>query len=252
MIDEAGGVPQSEMRLAGGSEKTKTIAVGIILAALYCVAALIPVSPFIGPLGFTSSLTMAIFIAPLFGMLLGPFRGFLYGLLGGVIAAFVSPLYLLVPTVILGPAVSGLMTGLCLRPVTRIGSMRVPGPTITAVYLLVIIVLYEIPNYEAWWFMVLYVVAAVIAGVLQVSRVQMRPSQTSAWGILPLALVGTITDFSMMTMGAVYLLGIPALVFGAVIFPVMLVERLAATAISAIIAVTVFRVFPELWAAKLQ
>ncbi len=236
--------------MAGGTDRTKMVVVGIMLAALYCVAALIPVSPFIGPFGFESSLTMAIFIAPLFGILLGPVRGFVYGLLGGLIAAFVSPLYLLVPTIILGPAVSGLMTGLSLRPVTRIGSVRVPGPGITALYLLLVTLLYEIPNYDAWWFMVLYIVAAGIAAVLQILKVEIGSPQRSTLGILPLSLIGTMTDFSMMTMGAVYLLNIPALIFGTVIFPVMLVERLAATAISAIVTVAVFGVFPELWGSE--
>jgi hypothetical protein len=63
--------------------------------------------------------------------------------------------------------------------------------------------------------------------------------------LVPLALIGTISDFSMMTMGAVYILMIPAEVFGFGIFPFMLAERSAATIISAIVATVVLSTFKD-------
>jgi hypothetical protein len=52
-----------------------------------------------------------------------------------------------------------------------------------------------------------------------------------------------LTDFSMMTLGSVYLLGLDAFLFGTVIFPVMLLERTASVIISAIIAGVLFTAF---------
>jgi hypothetical protein len=190
----------------------------------------------------------------LFGILLGPSRGFIFGLIGGAIggylAVFVGGVFNIVPTVVLGPAVSGFFTGLCLRRTTTIQGIRVPGPVLTFTYLVIVIELYLIPNYAAWWFMVLYILAAVVSIGLQFRAVEFGPTVKGLGGfgrLLPLTLIGTITDFSMMTMGAVYLLGIPAFVFGTAIFPAMLVERTTATMVSAILAAAVLSTFRGAW-----
>ncbi|NWF97030.1 MAG: ECF transporter S component [Candidatus Thorarchaeota archaeon] len=239
-----------EMVLFEGLVESKMLAVGAMLSALYVVCAFVPFTPFIGSGGPGPSLTLAIFVAPLFGVLLGPVRGGLFGLIGGLLAAFVSPLYLLVPTIMLGPAVSGFFTGLVLHRHTRVGRMSLPGPLTTAFYLVIVIVLYLIPNYTAWWFMAPYALAAVAAAALQTieSRSLTGVSRVRALlRVLPLALIGTITDFSMMTMGAVYILGLPPEAFGMAIFPLMLFERTAATIGSAIAAQVVMSVFPDLF-----
>lgn len=239
-----------EMTLLVGATATKQYAVGVVLAAVYGVSALIPISAFLGAAGPLAQLTLTICIAPLFGILLGPTRGFVFGLIGGIITAFLPGVSLIVPTVIIGPAISGLLTGLCLEPYTRIGSTRIPGPILTSIYLAAIIVLYLIPNFEAWWFMVYYVLAAIVAVTLQFEPFRFDPSKQGYkrfLQLIPLALVGTITDFSMMTMGAVYILNLPAAAFGFAIFPFMLVERSAATAVSAVVAVIVLSTFKDLF-----
>ncbi len=232
----------------GGTSTTKQYAVGVILAAVYGVSALIPISAFLGSAGPLAQLTLTICIAPLFGILLGPTRGFIFGLIGGVITAFLPGVALLVPTVILGPALSGLLTGLCLQPNTQLRSIRIPGPLLTALYLSIIMIFYLIPNYGAWWFMVYYGLAVLVAVSLQFEGFRFdsgKQGYKRFLQLIPLALIGTITDFSMMTMGAVYILVIPAEVFGFVVFPFMLVERSTATIISAILATVVLSAFKD-------
>jgi len=129
---------------------------------------------------------------------------------------------------------------------------RGSSTTDLSLYIAVIIVLYLIQNYEAWWFMTYYGAALVVALVLQREPVSFDPNTEGIpryLQLFPLTLIGTITDFSMMTMGAVYILLLPAAAFGFGIFPFMLAERAAATVIAAILIAVVLRAFPEIeWA----
>ena len=253
--------PQDEMELFTGVSETKLHAVGIILAAIYGVASAIPISAFFGAVGVSGSIGFSICVAPLFGILLGPKRGFAYGLVAGVIQAALATvipsaaLALAVPSMVLGPSVSGLFTGLAMRPWTTVAGKRVPGPFITTIYLLLVIVLYEIPKYEAWWFPAVYFAAVITALLLQVKEVRFDPS-AEGWKkylqVVPFTIIGTATDFSMMTLGAVYLMDIPAPVFGFVIFPFMLGERIAAIVVSAIIASVALAAFSDLWTRTME
>ena len=241
-----------DMTLFEGSNYTKQIALGMILAAIYAVSVMIPLSGFIAATGVTSSISLTICIAPLFGVLLGPSRGFVFGLIAGVLATFVSAafgaLYLIVPTIILGPAIAGLLGGLCLTRTTTIKNIRIPGPTLTAIYFAIVIFLYMIPNASAWWFVTPYMLAAGVAIILQFKEVDVKTKSHGALRylfIILLAIIGTFGDFSMMTLGAVYILAVPADVFGFIIFPIMLVERIVAVAISAIIMSIVLATFSD-------
>ncbi|MFW9846571.1 MAG: hypothetical protein ACFFD6_07480 [Candidatus Thorarchaeota archaeon] len=232
------------------TSSSKIIAVGAILSAVYAIAVVLPMSQFIGPAGSSSFLSFAICIAPLFGLILGPKYGFVFGGIGGIIATIVSiqfsVLYLIVPTVILGPAISGLLVGLCLKPVTEVRSLRIPGPALTAVYLLLVIVLYLLPLSEAWWFILPYALAMLTALTLQVLRFTFDPRASFSRvpvQILPLTLIGSFADFSMMTLGSVYILQLDAFLFGTLIFPVMLLERTASVVLSALIASVLFTAF---------
>ena len=239
----------SDMTLVGGSSNVKIIVVGVLLAALYAVLAAIPLSPFIGA---TSLLSLAILIAPLFGLLLGPWRGFVFGLVGGLTATIVSiftiggGVYLLLPPTILGPALSGLFVGLSISPTTQLGGVRIPGPVLTVIYLTVIIILYEIPNNTAWWFMLPYMLAALVAFLLQFRYVVFDSTREGVLKFLqlfPLTLIGAMVDHSMMAMSAVYILHIPPIEFGIIIFPIMVLERISAIIISAIVASVIITVF---------
>ncbi|MHA1771748.1 MAG: hypothetical protein ACTSYL_12580 [Candidatus Thorarchaeota archaeon] len=254
-MTENGSHDDLELSYFESSNITKLDVIGTILAAIYGVSSTIPISTFFGAFGVTSTaLGFSICIAPLFGILLGPYRGFAYGLVAGLIQgalATVVPtagLALLNPPIILGPAISGLFTGLALQRFTSNSGQKVPGPLFTAIYLVIIIVLYEIPNYTAWWFMLPYALAAIIALVLQIYQIEFDPEK-EGWRryaqVLPFTFIGTMTDFSMMTMGAVYLMAVPAVVFGTVIFPFMLGERIAATVVSTIIAFVVLATFRD-------
>ncbi|MEM2141714.1 MAG: hypothetical protein QXS20_04875 [Candidatus Thorarchaeota archaeon] len=240
-----------ELVLFDRKSPTVAVAVGAILASVFVVAELFPISLFIGST-VLANITLSIAIAPLFGILLGPWRGAAFGLVAGILrATLIGGLSLVVPTIIFGPAISGLLTGLCVRAVTDARGHYAYGPLLTSLYVFVIIILYMIPNAGFWWFMLPYMCAGVVALIFALRGSDIRRSLSSSGGLTPaiiiaLALVGTITDFSMMTMGAVYILQIPGEVFGYLIFPVMLAERTFATVASALVAATVLRAVPEL------
>lgn len=238
------------MELFGTSSETKKIAVGVILIALYAILALLPMSGFIGAAGLSSILSFAICVAPLIGIILGPWRGFGFGLIAGIVATMVSlpiiggGVYLIIPTTILGPAVAALFTGLALKRTTKVSGFKIPGPIVTTFYLIIVIVLYEIVVYEAWWFMLPYMLAAIVALVFQIKKFEFDPKR-SYLQLIPFTFLGAMLDHSMMAMGSVYLLQIPAAVFGFGIFPAMLVERMIATLLGALLGFIILKVFGE-------
>ncbi|MFW9960700.1 MAG: hypothetical protein ACFFDV_06765 [Candidatus Thorarchaeota archaeon] len=237
------------LELFGASSQTKKVAVGIILIALYAVLALLPMSGFIGAAGLSSILSFAICVAPIIGIIMGPWRGFGFGLIAGIIATIVSlpfggGVYLIIPTTIIGPAVAALFTGLSLKHLTKVANVSIPGPVFTAIYLIIVIVLYEIVNYEAWWFMLPYMLAAIVAVVFQIKGFEFDPGR-SYLQLIPFTFLGAMVDHSMMAMGSVYVLQIPAAVFGFVIFPVMIVERIIATLLGALLGFLILKIFGE-------
>jgi len=237
------------MELFGTSSETKKIAVGVILIALYAILALLPMSGFIGAAGLSSILSFAICVAPLMGIILGPWRGFGFGLIAGIVATMVSlpiggGVYLIIPTTIFGPAVAALFTGLAMKRTTKIASLEIPGPIVTTLYLIIVIFLYEIVVFEAWWFMLPYMLAAIVSLIFQIKKFEFNPNR-SYLQLLPFTFLGAILDHSMMAIGSVYLLQIPAGVFGFGIFPAMLVERTIATLVGAILGFIILKVFGE-------
>ena len=231
---------EQEMELFETTSETKRVAIGVILAALYAVLAVVPLSAFIGA---ASIISFAICIAPIIGIILGPLRGFVFGLIGGILAAIllmVMPfnLYLIMPTVILGPAVAGFFIGLIVHRTSKI------GPLLTALFLVSIIGLFLVPRFEAWIFMTPYIVAVVVALVLQVVGIEFDLDKTGAskyLQILPFTFLGAMLDHSMMAMGSVYLLNLDAGLFIG-IFPLMLIERTIATIVGAIVGFVVLTV----------
>ncbi len=237
------------MELFGSSSETKKVAVGVILIALYAILALLPMSGFIGAAGLSSILSFAICVTPLMGIILGPWRGFGFGLIAGIAATMVSlpiggGVYLIIPTTIFGPAIAALFTGLALKRTTKVGGFEIPGPIVTTLFLVVVIVLFEIVVYEAWWFMLPYMLAAIVSLVFQIKKFEFDPKR-SYLQLIPFTFLGAMLDHSMMAMGSVYLLQIPAAVFGFVIFPVMIVERIIATLLGALLGFIILKVFGE-------
>ena len=240
MTISEGPSDEQEMELLETTSETKRVAIGVILASLYAVLAVVPLSAFIGA---ASIISFAICIAPIIGIVLGPLRGFAFGLIGGVLAAIllmVMPfnLYLIMPTVILGPAIAGFFTGLIVHRTSKI------GPLLTALFLVSIIVLFLVPRFDAWIFMTPYILAVVVALGLQVVGIEFDLDKTGAskyLQILPFTFLGAMLDHSMMAMGSVYLLGLDAGLFIG-IFPLMLIERIIATIVGAIIGFVVLTV----------
>ena len=233
------------MELVGTPSETKKTSIGIVLVALYAVLALLPMSGFIGAAGFSSLLSFAICVAPLIGIILGPWRGFGFGLIAGIVATVVSVpigggVYFIIPTTIVGPAVAALFTGLSLKRSTEVDGYRIPGSILTAVYLIIIIFLYETRVYDAWWFMLPYMLALIVALILQVKKLDFDPNQSYVQ-LIPLIFLGAMIDHSMMAMGSVYLLGIPAVVFGFAIFPAMVIERTIATLVGSLLGFVVLK-----------
>jgi len=235
-----------EMELFETSSETKKVAVGVILASLYAVLAVVPLSAFIGA---ASIISFAICIAPIMGIVLGPLRGFVFGMIGGILAAIllmVMPfnLYLIMPTVILGPAFAGLFVGFSKRRLTKVANTSIPGPLFTAIFLVAIIVLFLIPRSQAWVFMTPYALAVVIALVLQFVGIEFdldKKGLSKYLQILPFTFLGAMLDHSMMAMGSVYLLNLDAGLFIG-IFPLMIVERTIATIVGAIVGFVVLTV----------
>jgi len=247
---------KQDMVLIKGRSDTIRIVVGVVFAALYAVLALLPMSGFVGVGGITSVLSFAVIIAPLFGLMLGPTRGFVFGLIAGILAYMVTlpfgtSVYIWLPLTILGPAVAGLFTGLAMKKITKIRGVRLPGPILTALFLAAIIVLYEIPNYSAWWFMTPYMLAVISVLLLQVRSIEFDPDRQGSLRylqLLPYTFIGAMLDHSVMAMGSVYLLALEPVVFGYIIFPLMLLERGLAAIVGAMIASVVLGAFRnEVW-----
>jgi hypothetical protein len=229
-----------EMELLETTSETKRVAIGVILAALYAVLAVLPLSAFIGA---ASIISFAICIAPLFGIILGPVRGFGFGLIGAILATILltvmpANIYLVIPTIILGPAIAGLFTGLMVHRKIKF------GPLLTALYLFLIIILFVIPRPSAWIFMTPYILALVVALVLQFVGVEFdltKVGVTKYLQILPYTFIGAMLDHSMMAMGSVYILQLEASLFIG-IFPLMVLERTIATVLAAILGWVVLTV----------
>ncbi|MGY5873220.1 MAG: hypothetical protein RTV72_13300 [Candidatus Thorarchaeota archaeon] len=236
-----------EMELIEPSGDTRKVSIGVILVALYAILAVLPMSTFIGAGGVSSLLSFAVCIAPLIGLILGSVRGLAYGFIAGIIATFIllpfgGGVYLLLPPTIFGPAIAGLFTGLLLKGETKI------GPLLTAGYLFVIIIIFEIFKYEAWWFMLPYMLAAIIALVLQFKEIKFDSNRSGIFRylqLIPFTFVGAILDHSMMAMGSVFLLDLPPVVgFSfALIFPLMILERIVATVLAALVGFVILKYF---------
>ena len=235
------------MELIEPSGDTRKVSVGVILVALYAILAILPMSAFIGVGGATSALSFAVCIAPLLGFILRSVRGFAYGFIAGIVGTFVllpfgGGVFLFLPPTIFGPAVAGLFTGLLLKGETKI------GPLLTAAYLFGIITIFEIFKYEAWWFMLPYMVAAVFALIIQFKEIKFdwnRSGKTKYLPLIPFMFIGAMLDHSMMAMGSVFLLDLPPVIgFSfALIFPLMIVERIIATVLASLVGFIIIEYF---------
>jgi hypothetical protein len=236
-----------EMELIEPSGDTRKVSVGVILVGLYAVLALLPMSTFIGSGGVSSLLSFAVCISPLLGVILGSVRGFAYGFIAGIIGTIVllpfgGGVFLLLPPTIFGPAIAGLFTGLLLKKETKV------GPLLTAGYLIIIIFLFELFKREAWWFMLPYMLAAGIALILQFRGIKFDSEKKGVYGylqLIPFTFIGAMLDHSMMAMGSVFLLDLPPVIgFSfALIFPIMIVERVVATILAALVGYIILRYF---------
>ncbi|MFW9788993.1 MAG: hypothetical protein ACFFE2_04795 [Candidatus Thorarchaeota archaeon] len=241
---------EQEMDLVETKGDTRIVSVGVILVGLFVILAIIPMSTFIGAGGVVSALSFAVCITPLFGIILGSRRGLAYGAIAGILGTLVllpfgGGVFLFLPPTIVGPAISGLFTGLLFRKDTKF------GPTLTAAYLVLIIVIFELFKFEAWWFMTPYMLAAILAFGLQVKTIEFRTGQTGFnryLQLIPFTFIGAMLDHSMMAMGSVFLLDLPPVGIGftfELIFPLMVLERIVATILAAVVGYIVLEYFGD-------
>ncbi|MFX1484966.1 MAG: hypothetical protein ACFFCP_17450 [Promethearchaeota archaeon] len=250
MADSDGTDDEQEMDLIETRGDTRIVSVGVILVGLYAVLAVLPMSTFIGAGGVTSALSFAVCIAPLIGIILGSVRGFAFGFIAGIVGTIVllpfgGGVFLFLPPTILGPAVAGLFTGLLLKKDTRV------GPLLTTAYLVLIIVLYELFKFEAWWFMLPYMIAAVIAFGLQFVDLKFDSNRKGVYRylqLIPFTFIGAMLDHSMMAMGSVFLLDLPPVGLGftfSLIFPLMVIERVVATILATVVGYIILEYFGD-------
>lgn len=221
------------------SELNKKIALSAVLCSVYIVLAGIPINQFIGSVAYVSA---AICFVSLFGYALGASRGAIAGLIGGVLSAALFPAYFAVFTVPLGPALAGFQVGL-IRDYS-VADTRVLASV--SLHMTAVIALYLVKDSEAWWFVLPYGLAVVWVWMLRILPSRLR--MNNAVRMLTMALIGSMADFSMMTLGAVYILELPAYVFGYIIFPMMVLERTISVVVGATLlqAVHKSQLLPEL------
>ncbi len=240
---------ESDLQLEGGTSESEAMTIGVILASLYAVVALIPLNTLIG---MGSILNLAICIAPIFGVILGGARGFVYGLIAGFLALTLTlgvignSIYLAAPPTILGPALAGLLVGFAARP-RSISGKRVLGPALAAIYLTIVIIVFMTYCATGWPFIIPYVFAALTALALQFMHIEFKAERQGVWRYLqfiPFTLIGAFADLSMLTLSAIFLFGFTGEVFLPIV-PVMIVERTFSIVLSSIILYALLLAFGE-------
>ena len=94
-----------------------------------------------------------------------------------------------------------------------------------------------------------YMLAAIIAVVLQFREIKFDWNRTGIskyLQLIPFMFVGVMLDHSMMAMGSVFLLDLPAVGIGftfALIFPLMILERVVATILASLIGFVILSYF---------
>lgn len=207
--------------------KSKDITQIAILAALYAVAGLIPISVFIGAPSF---LGLNLIITPVIAIMLSPFNAFLTAIIGGIISLYVAPSQAMFGVLSVSLPVIGAFFG-------SVAYHHKRGGIVSAFFLFVATALYLIKNIAFFWFIIPHLVAALM--VLIYPLINTFRFRTSLY-----VYVSTMCEQGIMMIFAAWMLGLPSFVF-ATILPLMLYERLVATIGGTIIALTIAKIMNE-------
>lgn len=191
-------------------EKPPTVAISLtaIFAALYVVFSIIPIgTPFIGG---ATVMSLNLVMTPIIGFL-GPVFGSAAALIGSFIALGVAP-----HTAIFGifsPLVP--LTGvLCVVLGLRRSTMPIAG-----IFVLGTSAIFLLMRFEAFWFVLPHISVAIFMIIVRTFKIR------SEIQLLSVCMVGTFGEQCAMFMLSIFVLNLPAALFGFIIFPFMLYER---------------------------
>jgi hypothetical protein len=183
------------------SPKTKLIAIISIFTALYAILRIIPTVPMIGASG--ASFSLSDIVAPLYGLILGPYVGGLSVFIGSLIAFFGKP------PVFLGldflPAtVAAVSLGLLLKrkwiPVIVLNLVLLLAFLLhpnTSVFVNAPLIDIQIPLPFAWLHIIALLILILPLGRKAVEWVRTSPATKAATGIALLFFIGTMMQHLM-------------------------------------------------------
>ena len=191
-------------------EKTSTFAISLtaIFSALYVVFSIIPIgTPFIGG---TTMMSLNLVMTPILGFL-GPIYGTAAALIGSFIAIGVAPQSAIFG--IFSPLVP--LTGvLCVVLALRRSTMLIAG-----IFVLGTSAIFLLMRFSAFWFVLPHITVAIFMILVRTFKVR------SEIQLLSVCMIGTFGEQCAMFMLSIFVLNLPAALFGYIIFPLMLYER---------------------------
>lgn len=210
-----------------GDFDTRELAKASVLAALYAVASLIPISFFVGAQSF---LSLSIVLVPVMSVLLRPREALISSFTGGLVVLFLNP----------GANMFGLFTillpvfGATLGSVYSHWGKKGAYYPATFVGLVCVFYLFNRTEFPFW----------VIPHILMVGYLILSRLKEFKGNYFICSYVATITEQSMMLVFAVSLLNLPVVVFQTA-FILMLYERLFATVAGGLVLSGLKRVYPS-------
>lgn len=199
-----------------------------LLASLYAVTSVVPVSIFIGA---SSLLTLNLIITPLIAILLPPLNAVATAIIGGLLALWIAPAQAIFgPTTLFLP-IAGAFFGSLLFYKSKLGSIASSG------FLLVIITLYLMARQTFPYWIFPHLLAASFAFFMLFLKSLRKKIFVTVY-------VSTMCEQAAMLLQAVYILQLPAEVFMSA-FPLMLYERLIATVGSFLLIESLRQLWPQ-------
>jgi len=198
-----------------------------ILAAMFAVLSLIPISIFIGAGSF---LSLSLVVTPVIAILLAPLEALICSIIAGLVIVFLNP----------GAAMFGILTLLLPTAGSICGSLifhKKIGFLPVSIFLLGVIVFYII-NRKSFIF---WIVPHIIALILVIGSPLMVKINVKIYVI---SFISTMCEQGVMLILAISFLKLPVVVFQTA-FPLMLYERVFATIGGIILILTLRRVVPQ-------
>ncbi len=215
-----------------------------LFSAIYVILTPLPLNQLIGGSGI---LSINAIITPIFGIILGPIWGLFAGIIGGIVSASIFPaaagmwIYS-----IIAPGLGGFIGGTLIEKKISISKHQIPSLIISVLIFIVGIFGYLIQLYEAWWFIIPHMFAAILLIAIYKVNIEQINDYARKLLIFVYAYIATMGEHIGIMMGAVYYLNLNATVMGTIIFPIVIFERFAITLISGIIILVINKVLNSL------